>query len=60
MRALHEEWAGGQIAVGIDGPTPADRPDGSDYNQHVPDLEAPVVAEDAFWRRVDDIKRGAE
>lgn len=53
LNAAHTAWALGQVAAGVDGPTPADRPnrDESDYNQHVPDLEASGAAEDAFHER---------
>lgn len=52
---LHHEWATRQIADGVDGTTPADRPEPSDYNQHVPDLEASVAAEDEFHDRLRQI-----
>lgn len=45
---LHRAWAERQVDAGVDGPVPAGRPDPSDYNQHVPDLEAPGDAEDEF------------
>jgi hypothetical protein len=57
---LHDEWVAGQLAEGVDGPTPADRPSVSDYNQHVPDLEASSGAEDEFWRGMAEIRRGAK
>jgi hypothetical protein len=52
IEALHHEWAMRQIAEGVDGPTPEDRPEPSDYNQHVPDLEASIEAEDEFHDRL--------
>lgn len=52
IQTAHAEWVAQQLADGIDGPTPADRPEPSDYNQHVPDLEAPPAAEDQFWNAV--------
>jgi hypothetical protein len=52
IQAAHAEWIARQLAAGVDGPTPADRPEPSDYNQHVPDLEAPPEAEDAYWAAV--------
>lgn len=55
IQAVHAEWVAGQIAAGVDGPTPTGRPSPSDYNQHVPDLEAPGDAEDAFWSAVDAV-----
>jgi hypothetical protein len=45
---LHYEWSGEQIAAGVDGPVPSGRKPGSDYNQHVPDLEASGQAMDEF------------
>jgi hypothetical protein len=48
LRAWHDQWAAGQIADGVDGPVPDDRPDPSDYNQHVPDMEADGEAQDEF------------
>jgi hypothetical protein len=55
LLALHQAWAAEQIAAGVDGPTPEDRKEPSDYNQHVPDLEAPGAALDAFWSQADRI-----
>lgn len=55
ISALHQEWATRLIAAGVDGPTPDDRPDPSDYNQHVPDLEAAVADEDEFHARLAQI-----
>lgn len=60
VQALNAEWTVAQLAKGIDGPVPDDRRDGSDYNQHVPALEADAAAEDEFWRRMDEIRRGGE
>jgi hypothetical protein len=44
----HTAWALKQVAAGVDGPAPPGSPDPSDYNQHVPDLEASGQAEDEF------------
>lgn len=55
MWDLHQEWSGQQIAAGVDGPVPPGRKDGSDYNQHVPDLEASGSALDAFHTRARQI-----
>lgn len=55
IAALHAGWAAEQIAAGVDGPTPEGRKDPSDYNQHVPDLEASGEALDAFWSAADEI-----
>lgn len=57
LQELHAEWADEQIAAGVDGPVPPGRPDPSDYNQHVPDLEAPAAAQDEFWAAADGILR---
>lgn len=57
IRALSQEWTSGQLAKGVDGPVPDDRPDGSDYNQHVPAMEASAEDEDEFWARMDEILR---
>jgi hypothetical protein len=48
----HLVWALQQIAAGVDGPAPEGSPDPTDYNQHVPDLEASGEAEDAFAAQV--------
>lgn len=48
LQRLHHGWSGGQVNAGVDGPVPAGRPAGSDFNQHVPDLDAPGSAQDAF------------
>lgn len=58
IQALDREWSARQVAAGVDGPVPDDRPAGSDYNQHVPALEASAEAEDEFWRRMAEIARG--
>jgi hypothetical protein len=55
LAAWHERWATQQAAAGVDGPVPADRPVPSDYNLHVPDLEAPAGAEDEFHARARQI-----
>lgn len=55
LLALHQEWAAEQIAAGVDGPTPPGRKEPSDYNQHVPDLEASGAALDEFWSAADRI-----
>jgi hypothetical protein len=54
IQAVHAQWAAEQIAKGVDGPVPPGRPDGSDYNQHFPDMEASPEDEDDFWRRVNE------
>lgn len=52
---LHQEWCARQVAAGVDGPVPPDRKDGSDYNQHVPDLESDGAAMDEFHTRAREI-----
>ncbi len=47
----HTGWALAQVAAGVDSSVPAGRLSPSDYNQHVPDLEASGAAEDAFAAR---------
>jgi hypothetical protein len=59
IQALDAEWTARQIEKGVDGPTPDDRPERSDYNQHVPALEAPADAEDEFWARMAQIAEGS-
>lgn len=48
LYALHTAWTLDQVAEGVDGPVPPGRPKGSDFNQHVPDMEATGAAEDVF------------
>lgn len=55
LQAHHADWAARQIAAGVDGATPADRPEPSDYAQHVPDLEADGAALDEFFDGLRDI-----
>lgn len=55
LSAWHDEWSGQQIADGVDGPVPDDRPDPSDYNQHYPDMEADGAAQDEFHTRARQI-----
>jgi hypothetical protein len=47
-----DKWNREQIAAGLDGPVPAGRPDGSDYNQHVPLMEASAAAMDDLQHRL--------
>lgn len=58
MQELHRQWTAQQLAAGVDGPVPDGSPAGSDYNQHVPALEASADAEDEFWRRMAAINGG--
>lgn len=55
MEQLHFEWSGEQITAGVDGPVPPGRKSPSDYNQHVPDLEADGAALDEFHNRARQI-----
>ena len=52
IRELHTQWVREQVAAGVDGPVPPGRKDGSDYNLHVPDLEASGEAMDAYHNGV--------
>jgi hypothetical protein len=52
LAAAHTDWVAGQLAAGVDGPTPDDRTEPSDYNQHVPDLEASGEALDDLADRI--------
>lgn len=58
IRAMSDEWVAQQLAAGVDGPTPDDRPRVSDYNQHVPILEADGAAQDDYFARLDAILAG--
>lgn len=55
IQAAHADWAARQIAAGVDGPTPPERKEPSDYSQHVPDLEADGSALDEYWSTVNGI-----
>ena len=55
MQAIHADWAAGQIAAGLDGATLGDRPEPSDYNQHVPDMEADGDAVDDLWAQLGEV-----
>lgn len=55
LAAWHAEWFARQVASGVDGPVPADRPVPSDYNVHFPDIEAPGAAQDEFHVRAREI-----
>jgi hypothetical protein len=55
LAAWHQEWHAAQVADGVDRTVPAGRPEVSDYNVHVPDLEASASAEDEFHRRAREI-----
>ena len=44
-----DDWLGQQLAAGLDGPTPDDRKADSDYNLHVPEMEAPGGALDDLF-----------
>lgn len=49
IAAVSDAWVELQLAAGLDGPTPADRKPGSDYNLHVPELEASGEALDDLF-----------
>lgn len=49
LEDLHYRWSGDQIQRGVDGPTPPDHPDDSDYNQHYQILEASGADQDAYF-----------
>ena len=51
----HTLWALRQVAKGVDGPAPEGSPDPTDYNQHVPDLEADGAAQDEYHERARQI-----
>lgn len=51
----HAEWFAGQVAKGVDGPVPTDRPVESDYNLHVPDLDASGADLDTYFDRAREI-----
>jgi len=55
IQQMHHDWAEEQIAAGVDGPVPPGRPDPSDWNQHVPDMEAPAAAQDQYFDRLREI-----
>lgn len=59
LLALHDGWVDQQLADGLDGPTPPGRRNPSDYNQHVPDLEASGEALDGFWSAAEAVLRRA-
>lgn len=51
----HTAWTLRQVAAGVDGPVPEGRKDPSDYNEHVPELEAGAAALDVFHARAREI-----
>lgn len=55
IRELHTQWVREQVAAGVDGPVPPGRKSPSDYNLHVPDLEADGAAMDAYHNQVREI-----
>lgn len=52
MNEAHGAWVLRQVADGVDGPVPAGRKSGSDYNQHFADMEAPSAAQDEVHNRL--------
>ena len=55
LSAWNQEWTQQQLRRGVDGPVPPGRKDPSDYNQHVPMMEASDVAQDLFFDRANVI-----
>lgn len=55
LARFSDEWTAEQLAASVDGPVPPGRKAGSDYNQHVPIMEAPVTAQDEFHARAREI-----
>lgn len=55
IQDAHATWASEQVAQGVDGPVPPGRKPGSDWNQHVPTLEADGSAWDDYTRRVSHV-----
>lgn len=55
LNAWNQQWTQQQLRRGVDGPVPAGRPEGSDYNQHVPIMESSDAAEDVFFERANAI-----
>lgn len=50
--AGYETWVDGQLAAGADGTVPVGRPEPSDYNLHVPVMEADGAALDDLFGRI--------
>lgn len=55
IQRLSRDWTARQVAKGVDGPVPDERPETSDYNQHVPAMEAGSEAMDEYFARLDEI-----
>lgn len=54
----HLQWQREQVEAGVDGPVPPERRGKrSDYNLHVPAMEASGEALDELERRIDEILR---
>lgn len=51
LLAWNQQWTQQQLRRGVDGPVPEGRKEGSDYNQHVPMMEASGAAQDVFFER---------
>lgn len=51
---INHAWVIEQVAAGLDGPVPPGRPTPSDYNQHVPELEASGEALDALAALIEE------
>lgn len=57
LREWSAQWTAQQIKRGVDGPVPDGRPEGSDYNQLFPAMEASGAAQDIFHQRADAIMK---
>lgn len=57
IQQLDAEWTARQVAAGVDGPVPPERREVSDYNLHVPQMEADGAALDEYFERLDEILR---
>lgn len=55
MQVGYTGWVAEQLAAGLDGPTPPDRKEPSDYSQHVPLMEADGLALDLLFDLLVDV-----
>lgn len=55
---LHDRWVADNLAAASDRFDPSSRPEGSDYNQHHVDVDAPGEALDRFDEQAMRIVRG--
>lgn len=54
IAAVNHGWVEDMLALGLDGPVPPGRPRPSDWNQHVPEIEADGAAWDDFVAQVNE------